>query len=218
MNEHYSLTLKFAYVILTYVENRKEVNLFMTRITKAPEERRQEIIDTAMKVFYEKGYEKTSISDIAREMNVAQGLCYRYFSSKEELFDTAIDQYAQKQVDQICSILDPQMPLTELIEKMPIFLDVENDNSYAQKICHENSNTKFHDQLSLKICSKLQPVVADLLSAANEQGVIHIQDAETVSSFCVYGQLGVLLDQELPAEERVNRIRNFLLELIKRFS
>ncbi len=25
----------------------------MTRITKAPEERRQEIIDTAMKVFYE---------------------------------------------------------------------------------------------------------------------------------------------------------------------
>ena len=61
----------------------------MTRITKAPEERRQEIIDTAMKVFYEKGYEKTSISDIAKEMNVAQGLCYRYFSSKEELFDTA---------------------------------------------------------------------------------------------------------------------------------
>ena len=40
----------------------------MTRITKPPEERRQEIIDTAMKVFYEKGYEKTSISDIAREM------------------------------------------------------------------------------------------------------------------------------------------------------
>ncbi len=31
----------------------------MTRITKAPEERRQEIIDTALKVFYEKGYEKT---------------------------------------------------------------------------------------------------------------------------------------------------------------
>ncbi len=190
----------------------------MTRVTKAPEERRQEIIDTAMKVFYEKGYEKTSISDIAREMNAAQGLCYRYFSSKEELFDTALDQYAQKQVDQICSILDPQMSLTELIEKMPTFLDVENDNSYAQKICHENSNAKFHDQLSLKICSKLQPVVADLLSAANEQGVIHIQDAETVSSFCVYGQLGVLLDQKLPAEERVNHIRNFLLELIKRFS
>lgn len=190
----------------------------MNRITKAPEERRQEIIDTAMKVFYEKGYEKTSISDIAKEINVAQGLCYRYFSSKEELFDTALDQYAQKQVEYICSILNPQMSLIELIEKMPTFLEAENDDSYAQKICHDKGNVKFHNQLSLKICSKLQPVVTDLLVRANEQGVIHIQDAETVASFCVYGQLGVLLNQEIPAEERVNRIRNFLLELIKSFS
>lgn len=190
----------------------------MTRITKAPEERRQEIIDTAMKVFYEKGYEKTSISDIAKEMNVAQGLCYRYFSSKEELFDTALDQYAQKQVEHICSILKPQMSLTELIEKMPAFSEVENDGSYAQKICHDKSNVKFHNQLSLIICSKLQPVITDLLVAANEQGIIHIQDEETMASFCVYGQLGILLNQELSADERVNRIRSFLLELIRRFS
>lgn len=190
----------------------------MTRITKAPEERRQEIIDTAMKVFYEKGYEKTSISDIAREMHVAQGLCYRYFSSKEELFDTALDQYAQKQVEQICSILDPGMSLIEVIEKMPSFMEVEKDGSYAQKICHEEGNAKFHDQLSLKICAKLQPVVTNLLIQAKEQGIIQVQDPETMASFCVYGQLGVLLDQKLPAGERVNRIRNFLLELMKQYS
>lgn len=89
----------------------------MTRITKAPEERRQEIIDTAMKVFYEKGYEKTSISDIAREMNVAQGLCYCYFSSKEELFDTALDQYAGRQVEQISAVLDEQMSLADIIKR-----------------------------------------------------------------------------------------------------
>lgn len=57
----------------------------MARITKLPEERRKEIIDTAIKLFYEKSYEKTTISDIAKEINVAQGLCYRYFPSKEAL-------------------------------------------------------------------------------------------------------------------------------------
>ena len=56
------------------------------RITKEPEERKQEILDTAMRLFYEKGYEKTSIADIAKEIGVAQGLCYRYFPSKEALF------------------------------------------------------------------------------------------------------------------------------------
>lgn len=190
----------------------------MTRVTKAPEERRQEIIDTAVKVFYEKGYEKTSISDIAKEMNVAQGLCYRYFSSKEELFDTALDQYAQRQVDEICSALDSQMSLPEIIKNMPTFLEAEDDGSYTQKICHGEGNAKFHDQLSLKICSKLQPVVEKLLAAARDQGNIHVQDVKTMASFCVYGQLGVLLDQKLAADERVNRIRRFLLELMKSFS
>lgn len=39
---------------------------------------------------------KTSIADIAKEIGVAQGLCYRYFPSKEALFDCAIEQYADE--------------------------------------------------------------------------------------------------------------------------
>ena len=49
------------------------------RVSKASEERRQEILDAAMRVFYDKGYEKASISDIALKIGVAQGLIYRYF-------------------------------------------------------------------------------------------------------------------------------------------
>ena len=52
----------------------------MPRITKDPTERRQEILDTALKLFWEKGYEKTSMTEIAQAMQVAQGLCYRYLS------------------------------------------------------------------------------------------------------------------------------------------
>ena len=63
------------------------------RITKEPEERRKEILNAAIKVFSEKGYEKTSITDIAKSIDIAQGLGYRYFSSKEELFDAALEEY-----------------------------------------------------------------------------------------------------------------------------
>ena len=45
------------------------------RITKEPEVRRQEILDAALQIFGEKGYEKTSIADIAKAIGVAQGLC-----------------------------------------------------------------------------------------------------------------------------------------------
>lgn len=52
------------------------------RITKEPEVRKQEIIDTSLRLFGEKGYEKPYITDIVKAIGVAQELCYRYFPSK----------------------------------------------------------------------------------------------------------------------------------------
>ena len=68
----------------------------MPRISKPPEVRRQEILDTAMELFAEKGYEDTSMADIARRMGVVQGLCYRYFDSKRVLFREAMEQYVRE--------------------------------------------------------------------------------------------------------------------------
>ena len=187
------------------------------RITKNPEVRKQEILDTALKLFGEKGYENTSIADIAKAIGVAQGLCYRYFPSKEALSDSAIEQYANVLVEQFTGFeKDDHRTLHQIIEDMPLTMEEQDTKYYS--VFHSLDNRKFHDQLSLKICSKLQPVVEELLAAARDQGNIHVQDVKTMASFCVYGQLGVLLDQKLAADERVNRIRRFLLELMKSFS
>ncbi|WP_207649866.1 helix-turn-helix domain-containing protein [Hathewaya proteolytica] len=44
------------------------------RTIKSIDERQQEILDGAMKLFSEKGYDRTSISDIARYLGISQGL------------------------------------------------------------------------------------------------------------------------------------------------
>ena len=117
----------------------------MPRITKDPTERRQEILDTALKLFWEKGYEKTSMTEIAQAMQVAQGLCYRYFPSKEALFQTAVDQYAQRQVDQIASVLrKPGLTLVQVVEQMPTFLETEAEDSAIAKLCHGPESEKLH--------------------------------------------------------------------------
>lgn len=187
----------------------------MPRITKEPEERRQEILETAIRLFYEKGYEKTSISDIAKEMNVAQGLCYRYFPSKEALFDTAIDQYAQVLADGMASILNQgDITLRELITRMPTFLNTEKDDNHTYKLCHGPEGKKIHNQLSMAVCAKMLPIVKAQLDLANERGEVHLKDTQTAASFCVYGQLGMLLQTEIPGEERVKRIKNFLTDFL----
>lgn len=49
------------------------------------EQRRRAILKAAAKVFSEKGYHKTRISDIAARANMGHGTVYRFFNSKREL-------------------------------------------------------------------------------------------------------------------------------------
>ncbi len=71
----------------------------MPRNIKNPVERRNEFIAVAEELFLENGFENTSIDDIVIRMNVAKGLFYHYFDSKDELL-TAI---AERLLDEIRS-------------------------------------------------------------------------------------------------------------------
>ncbi|WP_369275461.1 TetR/AcrR family transcriptional regulator [Streptomyces sp. R11] len=45
----------------------------------------QEILDTAVRLFAEQGYERTTIAQIAREAGISQRSLFRYFGTKEDL-------------------------------------------------------------------------------------------------------------------------------------
>lgn len=67
-----------------------------TRITKAKEaspsraavEKRRQILDAAVSVFASEGFHGCRVSDIAKRADVAYGLVYHYFSSKDEILNT----------------------------------------------------------------------------------------------------------------------------------
>lgn len=51
------------------------------------EEREQRILDVAADLFVHYGYDKTTVSDIAREAGVSKGAIYLHFESKDALFE-----------------------------------------------------------------------------------------------------------------------------------
>lgn len=53
---------------------------------KHPEETVKMILDTAARLFTEKGYEKASLQDIINETGLSKGAIYHHFASKEEIF------------------------------------------------------------------------------------------------------------------------------------
>lgn len=98
--------------------------------------------------------------------------------------------------------------------EMPTFFDVEWEDSFYYKVCHGSENLKTHSQLSMRVCEKLMPIVEKLLRRAASDGKIHIADCRVTASFCVYGQLGILLDQTLDGALRVQRTKAFLLKML----
>lgn len=62
------------------------------RVAKEAEERKQEILDAAERLFASKGFDNTSISNILEETGIARGTLYYHFKSKEELLDAVIER------------------------------------------------------------------------------------------------------------------------------
>lgn len=56
---------------------------------------REAVLGRAMRVFWERGYEGTSIADLLRAMGITPPSLYAAFGSKEQLFREAIEYYSR---------------------------------------------------------------------------------------------------------------------------
>lgn len=63
--------------------------------------RRREIVDAARQVFAERGLNGARTREIAQAAGVTEGVMYRYFSSKQDLFEAAIIEPLEELVEQL---------------------------------------------------------------------------------------------------------------------
>lgn len=166
----------------------------MSRVIKDPEVRKQEILETAMKLFHEKGYDATSIADIAKAMNVVPGLCYRYFSSKKEIFDMAVKEYAKESCQDFKAvIIDRTKSFKERLAMFGEIMLTKEDNSRHHAFFHSTGNETFHLQLGIEMFKYLAPYISTELVHLNKTGEITVDDPEFLTEFILYGQMSLWL-------------------------
>src|SRR5256886_17321047 len=89
----------------------------MTR--EATLDSRQEILRTAARLFQQRGYDATSMNDIAATLKLSKGGLYHHFQSKDEilfnLMDHAMDITQQRVIDPVRSTTDPERRLRMLV-------------------------------------------------------------------------------------------------------
>ena len=76
------------------------------------------IISAAWKLFYEQGYEETTVEDIVFESETSKGSFYHYFDGKDALVGTLAYVFDEK-YEQLMQDMDPEMGAVEKL----IYLD-----------------------------------------------------------------------------------------------
>lgn len=70
------------------------------------------IIAAAWKLFYEQGYEDTTVEDIVFESETSKGSFYHYFDGKDALLGTLSNVFDEK-YEQLMAVMDPQADAME---------------------------------------------------------------------------------------------------------
>ena len=147
---------------------------------KYPEETVERILDTAQRLFLEKGYEQTTIQDITDNLGgLTKGAIYHHFKSKEEIIDAVSDRmfFSNNPFEAVRERKDLN-GLQKLREAIRLNQERTNLTIQSIPVCKNprllmemiNSNRKI-----------LTPYYQELLEEGNRDGSIHTKYAKEIA-------------------------------------
>lgn len=120
-------------------------------------DKKTHILNSALKLFCQKGFEGTSVRDIATEANVNLAMINYYFGSKEKLFQNAVEFKA----GYLKSVFEELSSNTELsaIEKIGVVIDNYVERIFSNPLFHH----LLHRELSLEHRKQMHEQIIDVL-------------------------------------------------------
>ncbi|MBV7433637.1 TetR/AcrR family transcriptional regulator [Cardiobacteriaceae bacterium TAE3-ERU3] len=94
----------------------------MRRTKAEAEQTRQDLLEAALKLFDEQGYEKTTLADIAKAAGVTRGAFYWHFKNKSELFNELSERHIANFREQLNTIVNQVNTWDHLAEILINFL------------------------------------------------------------------------------------------------
>ena len=189
------------------------------RKTKSRDERRDELIDVAKRLFLERGYEQTAVSDIVKAMNVAQGTFYYHFKSKDDLLETIVEKtVVELESDLKRIIADPD---TDAVTKLKqVFRGLFRINESYQRVLefvHQDSNVLLHHKLTRLAITRVSQLVSQLVAAGIAEGRFRVRHVEETSEVLVAIVVHVFHQPDVMNDPaRYERMRETLVDVLAR--
>ncbi|WP_019535902.1 TetR/AcrR family transcriptional regulator [Paenibacillus ginsengihumi] len=160
----------------------------MPRISKDPQERKDEILNAAMELFNSKGYEQTSVSDIVRKVGVAQGTFYYYFQSKEEIIHAACERNLASRLEKVKQLVaSTERNALEKLTRLLMDAYPSDQEAAVLDYLHQESNSTLHQKWIVAEITALLPYARQIVRQGVAEGTFRVQQPELAAEFLLVG-------------------------------
>ena len=152
----------------------------MARIIKEEEYavRRNEILDTAQKLIYTKGYELMTIQDILDDLHISKGAFYHYFGSKQALLEGIIERLRIEGMNVLYPILTD--PDSTALEKFQHFFTASSRWKTSRKdyllavlrMWYADENALVRQKVQPALAQQFMPLLTETIRQGIQEGIM----------------------------------------------
>ncbi len=192
----------------------------MKRVVKDPEIRKNEIIGVAEKLFFETGYEETSISDIVKKAKVAHGTFYYYFKTKEKVLDAIIERIQDELFDYLEKISNRED--LNAVEKFIEFLKIKMESfSSGEKLWEylfKEKNSLLFVKFQKNSIPKASKHVEKIIKQGVKEGYFNTPYPKIAAYAMLHVNLSIATDHDFFEKNKIERSKIIFItfDLIER--
>lgn len=186
------------------------------RVVKEAEERKNEILDAAEKLFGAKGFDHTSTNDILNEIGIARGTLYYHFKSKEDILDAMIERITRQLIAKATDIVQKkEIPVLQRLTMTIMALHVNNELGLeVMQQVHKPQNALMHQKMQETLLSGVNPLITGLIEEGIQQDIFRTDyPAEAVEMTMLYSSTAFDSMTVYTEEERQRKIVAFIYNL-----
>ena len=185
------------------------------------EEKRQRILDAAVRVFARRGFHTSRVGDIAEEAGVAHGLLYHYFSSKDEVLETIFRENWGQLLERFALVEASSEPADEkLLGLVKILLRTWRNDPDLVTVMVREVGRSAHLATQVDDIGRGFVVIQRVIEQGQAEGVFRKELDARLASWVVYGGLEEILTGwvmgRLPdGDEEVARAERTLVDVVR---
>ena len=197
------------------------------RRQREKEARRQQILDAARDLFFNRGFEATTVEEIAARTELSKGAIYLHFPSKEEIYITLMHEGSQILFEMLKESVAVDLPADTLIRRLgQAYMRFYREyTGYFRMLFLYYSSREIHEKITPELCEKCEAcakqslgLVASIVQKGIDQGVFRSCNPWEVAIMLWTCKNGIILlgergdDQVLQLQTSVEKIHDLFVE------